>query len=103
MWTRIARSFALGISLTVLLSASVVRSAAPADIPPPTFTETANPTSLASLLKSLHSDNFKEREHATDALLRLRPEARSDIENALANETDPEAVRSEERRVGKRV
>jgi hypothetical protein len=47
---------------------------------------------LASLVESLRSAKFQEREEATLTLMRLPVERRSDIEAALARETDMEAA-----------
>ncbi|MCL2646175.1 MAG: PDZ domain-containing protein [Phycisphaerales bacterium] len=99
MSRRIATRIILA-AFAVLLSCSplALRSADQSGQAPPASeaatTETAppQPSGTTSLIKALRSDQFHVREQASTKLLRLPPERLSEIEHALASETDAEAI-----------
>jgi PDZ domain len=96
-----ASAFGLGYRMTrrrsswlVLLTVVCATFAAAADLPPAT-TGPSDP--VATLIRQLHALRYAARESATFDLLRLPPDHRAAIENALAHETDPEAATRLER------
>ena len=85
------RMFAPGACVVVAVSGGGIASGAEGAVGSGAVSENKSVT-LASVIEALRSPKYREREDATLALMRLPAERRSDIEQALARETDLEAA-----------